>query len=65
MAPLFGSEIKKNQTKNNAITNRAIIIAKNNLLRKNPDLVLNLDLELVLSTSSGEVIPESTGKNNY
>ena len=65
MAPLFGSEIKKNQTKNNAITNRAIIIAKNNLLRKNPDLVLNLDLELVLSTSSVEVIPESTGKNNY
>jgi|RhiMetdeSRZDD1v2_1073273.scaffolds.fasta_scaffold78910_4 hypothetical protein len=65
MAPLFGSEMKKNQTKNNAITNRAIIIARNNLLRKNPDLVLNLDLELVLSTSSGDVILKTTGKNNY
>ena len=52
MAPLFGSEIKKNQTKNTAITNRAIIIARNNLLRKNLELVLNLDLELVLSTFS-------------
>lgn len=65
MTPLFDSEIKKNQTKNIAITNSAIITARNNLLRKNPDLLLNLDLELVLSASSGEVTLKIKGKNNY
>lgn len=65
MTPLFDSEIKKNHTKNIAITNSAIIIARNNLLRKNPDLVLNLDLELVLSASSGQVTLKTKDKNNY
>ena len=36
MTPLLDSEVKKNQTKNMTITNRAIIIAMNNFLRKNP-----------------------------
>jgi hypothetical protein len=62
---LFETEIKKYQTKNMTIIIRAIIIPRNNFLRKYPNLALNLDLALVSSISSGEAILKTTVKNNY
>ena len=54
MTSLFDSEVKKNQTKNMTITNRAIIIAMNNFLRKNPRRILVLSTFSLLILNIGK-----------
>lgn len=56
---LFDSDVKKNQIKNNTITEKVITIAKKNFLLK------NLDRILVSSTCFLNGILKSTSKNNY
>ncbi len=56
---LFDSDVKKNQIKNNTITEKVITIAKKNFLLK------NLDRILISSTCFLNGILKSTSKNNY